>query len=902
MERRTPRARAAATLPILLAAIAIASVAPRAAHAQEGARREQQTPPPAPKPVLTKPPELVEAVAPEYPPAALAAGKTAAVKVRIHIDATGIVTKVDVIEPVGDGFDEAAVAAAMLYVFTPAEYDGKPAPIIVETVINFVLEEQIETVDEPPPTPPAPGTTTPGHAGDETKPITITGEAVERGTRSKLPGVIVSITELRLDAVTDERGRFFFHGVAPGKYTILAVGDKYDRLRRPITLDAKEQVDVRLWLRPRGGNPYETVVEGEREVLEVTRRSLQRQQLTSVPGTFGDPIRVIQSLPGLSRAPFVLGVLIIRGSNPDDTGIFIDGHRVPLIFHFLGGPSILNPDFVESLDLYPGGYPARYGRGHGGVVAIESRPSKSDGVHGAADVDFLDSSVYVRAPLTKKLSVAAAGRRSYIDVFLPLFLPEPEEGARQVVVPVYYDYQARADLDLDREGRASVFLLGSSDVLDVLSENPDDEVTFNLNSRIDFFRVIGTYKRPLGGNLNLTLSPAWGRDLVSFAGGMTSGSAFTSAEIRQTTLSYRARVNGRLNDWAILDTGLDIESRVTRYDLRIPLDDDIRSDSGVDIPPEQLTRGNEQLGAGVHIDLGLDLGPLRLVPGLRLDAYSLGGEERLSIDPRLVGRLRLSSMWTAKAYVGMFHQPPQPEAFDYQFGNPRIGMEQGIHTGIGAEWRPDRLWLVDAEAYYVDRDDLVYFTSEVIENDNGSVTPINFDNRGYGRTFGVELLIKREISERAFGWLSYTYSNTRRRTFDPDSDEMLPTGLDQPHTLNAVASYKPGGGWELGARYRFSSGRPETPIFGGTFDGDSGGYAADAGDGLSTRAPFFHQLDLRAEKMWLYNTWSFGLYLDVQNVLFTDNVEAYEYDYRYRERAAITGVPFVPTLGIRGTW
>jgi hypothetical protein len=54
--------------------------------------------------------------------------------------------------------------------------------------------------------------------------------------------------------------------------------------------------------------------------------------------------------------------------------------------------------------------------------------------------------------------------------------------------------------------------------------------------------------------------------------------------------------------------------------------------------------------------------------------------------------------------------------------------------------------------------------------------------------------------------------------------------------------------------------------------------------------------------MWLYNTWSFGLYLDVQNVLFTDNVEAYEYDYRYRERAAITGVPFVPTLGIRGTW
>src|SRR5687768_4172588 len=121
MERRTPLARDAALASILIAlAVALVVVRPRTAHAQEGARREQQAPAPAPKPVLTKPPELVEAVAPEYPPAALAAGKTAAVKVRIHIDATGIVTKVDVIEPVGDGFDEAAVAAAMLYVFTPA--------------------------------------------------------------------------------------------------------------------------------------------------------------------------------------------------------------------------------------------------------------------------------------------------------------------------------------------------------------------------------------------------------------------------------------------------------------------------------------------------------------------------------------------------------------------------------------------------------------------------------------------------------------------------------------------------------------------------------------------------------------------------------------------------------------
>src|SRR4051812_5871 len=98
------------------------------------ARADDADPAPAPaKHVITKQPKLLQAVAPDYPPAALQAGKQAKVKVRIHIDATGIVTKVDVLEPVGDGFDEAAVAAAMQYVFDPAEIDGKPGEIAVET-------------------------------------------------------------------------------------------------------------------------------------------------------------------------------------------------------------------------------------------------------------------------------------------------------------------------------------------------------------------------------------------------------------------------------------------------------------------------------------------------------------------------------------------------------------------------------------------------------------------------------------------------------------------------------------------------------------------------------------------------------------------------------------------------
>lgn len=903
VRRMSANARADRSRPAALLALAtvLALAASTASPALADDARAAPAAPATPAPAVTKPPELLQAAAPEYPPAALAAGKQATVKIKIYLDEVGVVTKVDVLEPVGDGFDEAAVAAAMQYVFSPAELDGKPAPIAVETAINFVIEAGPELEPEPD-FSAADASGPPDHAGPMSAPVSLSGTVVERGTRSKQGGVTVSIAELGLDAVTNERGEFFFHGVPPGTYRLLAVGDRFDRLERPIELGKGEYLEVRLWMRPRGGNPYETVVEGAREVLEVTRRTLHRQQLTSVPGTFGDPIRVLQSLPGVVRTPFGLGLLLIRGSNPDDTGVFIDGHEVPLLFHFLGGPSIINAEMIESIDLYPGGFPARFGRHHGGAVAIETRSAASDGVHGAADVDLLDSGGYLRAPLSKKVMLSVAGRRSYIDVFLPLVLPDNG----QVVVPVYYDYQARLDWDLGREGKLSFTLLGSADTLDVLSDDPDDEESLNLNSAIRFFRLIGTYRRPVSRTLSLTMSPAYGRDSITFAGGQAEASGpFTSLDITQTALSYRARVAGRLgtSGWAgrlSLDAGLDMLSRATSYEALVPINDDVRNGEGIDIPPELTLRGSEELATGAYLDLGVDVtSRLRVVPSLRLDGYNLDGNFRWSVDPRLSARYQLGQGWTGKAYLGLFHQPPQPEAFDPDFGTPSIELERGAHFGVGAEWKPEKLWSFESELYYIDRADLVVFEGDRVQNEDGTFTQVNFSNAGHRRAFGFEVLIRREVSERAYGWLSYTFAKAYQQRGDGIETA---TNFDQPHTLNAVASWKPGAGFELGARFRLSSGRPETPVVGGNFDADAGRYNGVRSDLRSRRTPTFHQLDVRAERSWLFNTWSIGVYLDIQNVYNMQNVEATRYDYRYRDSARVTSVPFLPTIGVRGQW
>ena len=86
---------------------------------------------------MTKPPAVRKSVDPVYPPEALAAGLSGDVTLTIDIDAEGLVTSVAVATPAGNGFDEAAVEAVKQMEFSPAEIDGKPAPIRIAYTLHF---------------------------------------------------------------------------------------------------------------------------------------------------------------------------------------------------------------------------------------------------------------------------------------------------------------------------------------------------------------------------------------------------------------------------------------------------------------------------------------------------------------------------------------------------------------------------------------------------------------------------------------------------------------------------------------------------------------------------------------------------------------------------------------------
>src|SRR5206468_8736724 len=128
----------------------------------------------------------------------------------------------------------------------------------------------------------------------------------------------------------------------------------------------------------------------------------------------GDPFRVVESLPGVSQVAWPLAIYAIRGANPGNTGFFIDGVRIPALFHFALGPSVIHPFFLKEIDFYPGGYPAQFGRYTAGIVNAPTTAPPSDRIQVSAVARLFDAGGFVVSPFDQgRGSVAVAGRVSY---------------------------------------------------------------------------------------------------------------------------------------------------------------------------------------------------------------------------------------------------------------------------------------------------------------------------------------------------------------------------------------------------------------------------------------------------------------------------------------------------------
>jgi TonB family protein len=660
---------------------------------------------------------------------------------------------------------------------------------------------------------------------------------------------------------------------------------------RPAAVEPARQAQAAL-----EAEALEIDVEGERPPREPTKRVLSGEEIQRMPGTNGDALRAVHNMPGVARPPGLDGLIIVRGSAPRDTAVYVDGTNIPLVYHFGGLSSVLPSEMLERIDFYPGNFGPEYGRAMGGAIDVGVRSPRKDGLHGLLQFDLIDGRFMAEGPITKSTRIMLGARRSWLDAWLGPVMQNAGIGVS--VAPVYYDYQAMVEHDLTRDTKLRLFAFGSDDRMRFTLESPDPSdpaAGGSLAGHTRFVRVQGRIDTRPNDDVRWTTTVAAGRDAENFSlGGIDANTGIFRIDGRS---DFRAKLHETLT----AAVGVDVLWGAYDVSWRAPAAD-FEGDSAVG--PLFGRPSIEQTGKGSIVRPAayalLELAPvagLKLLPSVRAD-YSEDTQD-FTVDPRFAARYDVlpgDRRTTLKGGVGIYHQPPEPYQSILPFGTPGVESSRAVHYSLGVEQQFSRPLELSVEGFYKDLDGLVLSVPAAAQSETG----VSYENIGSGRSFGSEFLLRYKPEGRFFGWVAYTLSRSERR--DADAESYYRFQYDQTHILSALASVKLGAGFQLGARFRYVTGSPYTPIVGGAMDHDAGVYAPiESTAHNSARLPSFHQLDVRVDKTWQFSTgFKLSAYLDLQNAYNRQNPEGVTYNYNYSKRSTMSGLPILPVLGVRG--
>lgn len=644
---------------------------------------------------------------------------------------------------------------------------------------------------------------------------------------------------------------------------------------------------------PEGEPAYETVTRARRPSREPTTRTLSRREAGSVPGSLGDPLRALQAFPGVARPGLTAGDLLVRGAAPWDTGVTVDGHYIPQLYHFLQGPAVLNPAFLERVEFHPGGWGVRNGRRQGGLVEVTTRAPDRTRPRLELEADVIDAGLLVSTPVTNGGAFAAALRRSILGDFI-------DDLTGQTAVPIYYDLQARYDVPAGALGDFTLFFFGSDDQLVFPVPENVNTLTGPGGERLEnetlLSRTIATLRKTWGAT-TLTVSSAFGYDHIEVATG--------ADDLDYRILTLRLRAEAAFPVAAIpgltVRSGVDLERQFFDFRYELPAIDPFigefptpRTD-----PYTVANVGRDVIAlGGAWVELEAQRGIVSTTLGVRADRFAFpAGNTRDSVDPRAALIVQPIPALSFKLAAGLYHQAPLPRDLSGDFGNPELDLERTTQLVAGVTL--DLPWVrLEIDAFRNRLADGITGAGGVVERD-GEYVWENLRNGQAGTARGIEVLLRRTARNRISGWLSYTLSKSERT--EPGGDPEL-YAYDQTHILHAVLALDLGGRWSLSGQWSYVTGNPLALVDSAIFDTDTDRYRPRYGEWGDSRMPAFHQLDVRLEKRLALWGGQARAYLEVLNAYNRQNPELLLYGPDYRQRGYFTGLPIVGTLGIGGSW
>ena len=656
---------------------------------------------------------------------------------------------------------------------------------------------------------------------------------------------------------------------------------------------------------------FETIVTGTRQRRATQQKHFAKEQVAHVPGGFGDPIRQMQTMPGVAILPLLNGQLIVRGTRSGDTAFFIDGMPVPYVFHFGSGfgPSVFPSLLIEDITFTPSLPSPRYGGMLGGTVELKTRDRFEQWVHGTVAVDLLAAQAHLYVAPTPYFAFEGSVRRSYIEGIAAIVTPIIPDRI-PAVIPYFTDYQAHVALRSERAGHFDLWFYGSDDGFSLVGGNAFADQVRQLESflqKTSFnawkprwrLRINDHLEHETTVLLNYVLAPQGLSPNIQWQLGIRDEltirfSQRSSLRVGIDTLSTWQTPSGpqliqpapegyeahRLSLYGDADLSfgrVDIKggARLTLWQLgfRLLTPPGFGSLAVVEEPAPVFLQALEPratIGVKVHEQVRLSLGSGLYQAPLPFSAWVpvIGPSIRLQrVDPR---NLRINS-------------------FTLSYDRTQLTtMEQNWQSVASVQWQALPWLSVEVNGFFN------WMRHVTISRIFGTPSPSELRDRLERRGYGAELFVRAQSIHGFSGWISYTLSHTE----DVQDGRAVPSDYSQTHVIGLSLAYALPYDINIGLRFRLGSGWPVTPIIASRFDLTTDQYYGEIGPRNSGRTPVVHQLDLRFDKMFRFKKWSLSLYLEVLNVYAQKNPE---YDYipwDFSGTRYISVIPILPMFGL----
>jgi hypothetical protein len=760
---------------------------------------------------------------------------------------------------------------------------------------------------------------------------TLEGVVREAGTRRPVPGALVSVVDAEGQTVdegviTDDTGSFVLtlpdrrDGKTGGRFVVDVDTSGYERLVESVQLRAdRATTNVTLYLTPTVTGETQVRERRSKEAVARGAHRIDGNEVNELPGTYGDPAKAIENFPGMGRVLLSQGSLFVRGASPNETAVYVDDYEIPDLYHYTGSTSVINIPFVESVELVPGAFSARFGRSTGGVVVLKTKKLPTDDVHGFAKADVIDAGAYVGVPVDDNIVVGASARRSYLDAIRAVQLSTVGTGDDVVLVPTYWDYQLKLDWDTAPGHEFVVFLFGSGDRELYTADGAGLLDRYTRTNDSDFHRLSLRYAHGVGAGLSHAMTLTFGYDRLTLneeAGLRFKDRQSGDVQLRDEWTWRTTSLGGRPTKLVV---GLDATARVDGWEFGGFLADDgtvsfPTPDLLGGVRARQSTLGTARGTAAVYVEGTLEpIDRVTLVPGLRLEGMMLEGPDGptpyVLLEPRLAATWQLTdgpfgSM--VRVGGGASSRPPDADevaaaaAFGTALPPQRAlsfqgGLEQALGEGLALSTTVYSIW----------RDQLTAKAREFPVADRPGTSPVVAG--GSGESVGAELLLRFTLPQKAFAWLTYSLARHTRTDGDVKGDTLtVPYGyasaFDTTHLLGVVGQVQLPWNLRAGARYRVATGMPDDGIQGGLFDADSGRYLPVAAPKGSARFPVFQAVDLRLDWTTTFDWFELTAYADLVNAFNLRAQEGTLYNFDFSETQPRLGLPTIPAIGAKATF